>query len=150
MGDLWITVAWKSVLVAIRNAINWLFSNILREKKKQKIKTQGNISPAMLNMYEILQLFYLMLKHITESLRIWSKCLTLDCLCVCVCLLTQSFPTVCDPVDCSPPGSSIHGIFQARILECVALPSSRAPSQPRDWTRISYVSCIASGFFTTS
>ena len=40
----------------------------------------------------------------------------------------------CDPLDCSPPGSSVHGILQARILEWVAMPSSRGSSQPRDGT----------------
>ena len=48
---------------------------------------------------------------------------------------------LCNSMDCSPPGSSIHGILQARILEWVALPSSRGSSQPSDRTRISYVSC---------
>ena len=51
-----------------------------------------------------------------------------------------------DPMDCSPPGSSVHGILQARILEWVALSPSRGSSQPRDQTR---VSCIAVGFFTS-
>ena len=51
-------------------------------------------------------------------------------------------PTLCEPVDCSPPGSSVHGIFQARVLEWVAMLSSRVVSQPRDQTHISYVSCI--------
>ena len=46
----------------------------------------------------------------------------------------QSCPTLCDPMDCSPPGSSIPGILQARILEWVAMPSSRGSSRPRDWT----------------
>ena len=53
-------------------------------------------------------------------------------------------PTDCSPMDCSPPGSSVQGILQARILEWVAMPSSRGSSQPRDWTQ---VSCIASRFF---
>ena len=53
-------------------------------------------------------------------------------------LVTQSYPTLCDPVDCSPPVSSVHGIFQARILE----PSSRGSSQPRDQTHLSCNSCI--------
>ena len=44
--------------------------------------------------------------------------------CCCCCLVTQSYPTLCDPNDCSPPGFSVHGIFQARILEWVAMPSS--------------------------
>ena len=44
----------------------------------------------------------------------------------------QSWPTLCDPLDCSPPGSSIYGILQARILEWVAIPFCRGSSQPRD------------------
>ena len=52
----------------------------------------------------------------------------------------QFCPTLCDPVDCSPPGSSIHGILQARILEWVAISFSRGCSRPRDRTQ---VSCIA-------
>ena len=47
-------------------------------------------------------------------------------------LVAQSFPTLCDPMDCSLPGSSIHGIVQARILECSAIPLSRGSSRPRD------------------
>ena len=54
----------------------------------------------------------------------------------------QSCLILCDPVDNSPPGSSVHGIFQARILEQVVMSSSRRSSRPRDRTRISYVSCI--------
>ena len=56
--------------------------------------------------------------------------------------------TLCDPMDYSPPGSSVHGIFQARILEWVAISSSRGSYPPRDWTGISCVSCMAGGFFT--
>ena len=51
----------------------------------------------------------------------------------------------CDAMDCSPPGSSVHGILQARILEWVAIPFSRGSLQPRDRT---HVSCIAGRFFT--
>ena len=60
-------------------------------------------------------------------------------------IVTQSCPTLYDPVDCSPPGSSVHGILQARVLEWVATSFSRGSSQPRDQTQ---VSCIAGGFFT--
>ena len=52
-------------------------------------------------------------------------------------------------MDCRSPGSSVQGNFQVRILEWVAISSSRKFSQPRDWTHISCVSCIAGGFFTT-
>ena len=51
--------------------------------------------------------------------------------------VTQSCPTLCDPKDCSSPGSSIHGIFQARILEWVAISFSRGSSWPRDHTQFS-------------
>ena len=54
----------------------------------------------------------------------------------------QLWVTLCNSMDCSPPGSSAHGILQARILEWLAEPSSRRSSQLRDQGRISYVSCI--------
>ena len=60
-------------------------------------------------------------------------------------LVAQSCVTLCDPVDYSSPGSSDHGILQARILEWVAISSSRGSSPPRDWTQ---VSCIAGRFLT--
>ena len=50
--------------------------------------------------------------------------------------------TLCNPGDCSSPGFSVHGIFQARILECVAIPSSRESCWPREWAHISCVSCV--------
>ena len=58
----------------------------------------------------------------------------------------QLHPTLHDPVGYIPPGSSVHGILQARILERVATPSSRGSSQPRDRTRISSVSYICKRF----
>ena len=58
-------------------------------------------------------------------------------------LVPQSCLTLCNPMDCSLHGFSAHGILQARILEWVAMPSSRGSSQLRDQTRVSYVSCIA-------
>ena len=54
--------------------------------------------------------------------------------------VAQSCLTLCDPVDCSPPGSSVHGILQARILEWVAISSSRGFSRPRDRTQVSRIS----------
>ena len=59
--------------------------------------------------------------------------------------VAQSCLTLSDPMDCSPPGSSVHGIFQARILEWAAISFSRGSSQPRDRTR---VSCVADRHFT--
>ena len=60
-------------------------------------------------------------------------------------LVAHSCSTLWDPMDCSPPGSSVHGILQARILEWGANPFSRGSSPPRDQT---WVSCIAGGFLT--
>src|SRR5574337_21007 len=59
--------------------------------------------------------------------------------------VAQSCLTLCDLMDCSLPGSSIHGIFQARVLEWVAISFSRGPSRPRDGT---WVSCIVDRRFT--
>ena len=56
--------------------------------------------------------------------------------------LLQSCLTLYDPMDSSPPGSPVHGTLQARILEWVALPSSRGSSRPRDQTQVYYASCI--------
>ena len=63
--------------------------------------------------------------------------------------LLQSCPTLCDPIECSLPHFTVHGIFQARILKWVAMPSLRGYFQPRDWTHVSCISCIAGRFFTT-
>ena len=72
------------------------------------------------------------------------------CVCVCVCAHTcarafsvaQSYPALCGLIDCSLPGSSVHGIFQARILDWVAISYSKVSSRPRDWNCISYFSYI--------
>ena len=72
---------------------------------------------------------------------LYSLCCTIYC--CCCCLVTNSCPTLCDPMDCLP-GLSVHGIFQARILEWVAISFSRGSSWPRDRTQ---VSSIGSRFF---
>ena len=59
-------------------------------------------------------------------------------------LVAQSCPTVCDPMDWGPPGFSVHGLLQSRILDWIAILFSRGTSQPRDWT---LVSGIAGRFF---
>ena len=61
----------------------------------------------------------------------------------------QSYLTLCDPMNCSPPGSSVHEISQARTLEWIAISFSRGSSQPRDTTHVSYGSCTVGRFFTT-
>ena len=66
-----------------------------------------------------------------------------------LCVCTQSCLTLCNTMDCSPPGSADHEISQARILEWVAISFSRGSSQPRDQTHISCISCFADRLFTT-
>ena len=64
--------------------------------------------------------------------------------------VTQSCPTLCDPVDCSPPGSSVPGIFQARILEWIAISSSRDLSDPGiEPVSLTTSHALEGGFFTT-
>ena len=64
--------------------------------------------------------------------------------------VSQSCTTLCDPMDCSLPGSSIRGIFQARLLEWVAMPSCKESSWPRDRIQVSYASCIGRQILATS
>ena len=64
------------------------------------------------------------------------------------CMCAQLCPNLCDPMDGSLPGSSVHGDFQAIILEWVAISFSRGSFQPRDGTHTSCISCTAGGFFT--
>ena len=69
------------------------------------------------------------------------------CVCVCVCVLVaQSCLTLCNSMNCTPPGFSVQGILQARILEWIAIPFSRGSSRPRDGTQVSW---LAGEFFTT-
>ena len=80
-----------------------------------------------------------------RSLLYMRKLRHLSKLSINVCVYAQSAPTLCNHVDCSLPGSSIHGIFPVRIQKWVAISSSRASSRPRDQA---CVSCIAGRFFT--
>ena len=59
----------------------------------------------------------------------------------------QSCQALCDPIDCSPPSSSVHGILRARILECIVISSSRASSRPRDPTASPVFPTSAGRFF---
>ena len=80
--------------------------------------------------------------HVREILKVISVGVIMG-VCVATCLnwseVALSCPTLCDPMGYSLPGSSVHGILQARILEWVAIAFSRRSSQPRDWTRVSHI-----------
>ena len=66
-------------------------------------------------------------------------------LCSCACPNAQLCPTLCNPMCYCPGGSSVHGFFQASILEWIAISSSRESSRPRDQTCVSYISCVGRG-----
>ena len=75
-----------------------------------------------------------------QTLRLFLSCIT-----CCSCLVTKSCPAPCDPLDCSPPGSCVSGIFQARTLKWVGISFSRGSSWPRDRPRSP---ALAGRFFT--
>ena len=122
---------------------------------------QTNTHPCAISTYleTTMTTFSLLLLHYgaTEVLPSRAESFLFLSVCVCVCVCTrmhaQSRPILCDFMNCSPPSSSVYGIFQARILEWVATSYSRGSSRPRDQTHVSCVSCIvfsAGGFFTIS
>ena len=79
-----------------------------------------------------------MLTHLSWSTHSHQSNSDLICL-ICCCLVTKSWPTLCNPMDYRPQGPSLHGIFQARIMEWVAISYSSGSSQPRDQTGISCI-----------
>ena len=81
-------------------------------------------------------------RKLGSEAEIWKCCAVLK--------LLQLYPTLCDPMDRSLPGSSVHEIIQTRILEWVAISFSRGSSQPRDGTTSPMSPELAGGFFTTS
>ena len=91
---------------------------------------------------KLLPIKYLVLSHFIDMPILSVKLNT--SFCPPMCLVTQSCPTLCKPMNCSPPGSSVHGILQARILEWDAFSFSKGSSWPRDLTQ---VSCTAGRFF---
>ena len=112
-----------------------------------KATTPFTESCSIFEVFEIFEFEILKnLKYFT-NLNVWTSYLHYVCesglnltMWRCRCMCAQPCLTLCDPMDCSPPGSSVRGIFQARILEWVATSFSRGSSQPRDQT---HVSCIS-------
>ena len=86
-------------------------------------------------LIRISSLSYLIYPNITFSYALYAVCI-------------QLHPIVCNPLDCGPPGSCVHGILQARVLDWVAISCSRESSQPRDGTIISCHSYLAGRFLT--
>ena len=116
------------------NALNGNGLNILNEDRdgQSRLKSKKQLYVAYKK-----PLFILYIK--THRLKVWRK---IHFAAAAPAALLQSCPTLCVSTDCSPPGSSVHGILQARMLEWVAVPSSRGSSRPRERTHVSYVTCI--------
>ena len=142
--------------VSEMNSQHKIIPNVIRRKEKWIYNGQNQPISSTLGLrwlylpvssWILLYLFILLLS--LESVILegrahalfisWSLAPNIDI----ACQITQSCLTLCDSMDRSLVGSSVHGIFQVRILEWVAMPSSRGSSQPRDGTHISYISCIS-------
>ena len=111
--------------------------NVKRNEKLINVLMGQNVSKNETNMQMIINL-----NISSGSVYTWNFNLIIDTK---ESEVSQSCLTLCDPVDCSLLGSSVHGIFQARVLEWVAISFSRGSSQPRDRTQ---VSCIVGRRFT--
>ena len=106
------SLSTEHIFYVIKSAGTW-------GRKKYELIGTWNIFPPQKTILEILEL---------EFSGILSACMHIKWL--------QLRPTLCDPMDCSPPGSSVHGILQTKILEWVAMPSSGGSPRPRDWISV--------------
>ena len=116
---------------------------------QQKIRKMDHLPGDFTANFNFLSLSLSNCRQYGEIILTYKKCVYLIShllLCMHAKLLLLC-PTLCKSMDCSLPGSSVHGIPQARIMEWVTVPSSRGSSQPRDRASVSGVSCIAGGFF---
>ena len=113
------------------------------DTEKTVIYEPGSSPHQMLNLSSALGL--LSLQNCKKSIPVVYKPLVYD---YHACLVAQSCPTLCNPMHCSPLGSSVQGILQKRILQWVAISFSKGSSRLRDQTCVSCVSCIAGRFFT--
>ena len=115
--------SWVSNLHAPFTLDGWLYLH--SSQKKAKPTTKLSPFSELIKSYRFISLSLL-----TTTLHLFKVKV----------LVTRSCPTLCNPMDCSPPGSSVHGVLQARILEWVAIPFSRGPSRPRDQSWVSHIS----------
>ena len=95
--------------------------------------------------FYLVPLSFFPFRSLASEASLWILTQAVCCFFLFLRLVTHSCPILCNLRDCSPPGSSVHGIFQARILEWVAIPFCRGSSWPTDWTS---VSSIVGRFFT--
>ena len=136
----WINELWDTQIMDYRSALKR--NEISSHNKIWKNLKVKEVSLKMLPAV-ILTTWHSRKSKTMETIKISgcqeSTCVSTSYICICA----HSCLTLCSPMDCSLPGSSVHRIFQARILEWVATCYSRGSCQPRDWTRgIPHVSCI--------
>ena len=132
---------WINVTCFLHNLISYTTSCSQTTVVPWMILKINHLSQALMCIWPCISVEYLMWKW--SVLRIMWIVFT-----YLACMHAKSLPlclTLCNPMDFTPPGSSVHGILQARILEWVAMPFSRGSSWPRDRTQVSR---LAGGFFT--
>jgi len=132
------TLEWKSSF--------WILNKMKCLKKKSKMFC---IIGQVINLWISFPRNYIGMKYFVDfheisffhSLKLAESSSTCQSLlwvyCCCPCLVTKLCLILCNPMDCDPPGSSVHGILQAGILEWIAIFFSRGSSRPRDWTQVS-------------
>ena len=112
----------QNTLGEMRGQMNHKLESKTAERNISNLKYADNTT-LMAESEEELQSFLMKVKEESET---------------CVCLVIRSCPTLCNSIDCSQSGSSVHGMSQARILEWVSISFSRRPSPPRDQTHICF------------
>ena len=135
----------KSVL--FKKVLEYTFNSILMLKGLMD-KQYNNNNYLLLSADSVIDMLHVVSQYSKICLEL-SLILSLMLRNVCVLNHFSHVRLSVTPMDFSSPGFSVHGILQARILECVAMSSSRGPYRPRDQTSVSCSSCIASRFFTT-
>ena len=129
----WILVAWYSRWVSSQINLSWL-AELPRVSWRLSLQFQA-VSPSLFPQWLD---WWDPFSYSTEnSFYLLKVILLLEV--VHACSVSQLCPTICNPMDCSLPGSSVHGILQARILEWIAISFSRGSLQPRGWILVSYI-----------
>ena len=118
---------WKVPTDISHNAkiLNKILENKTKNVEKNLYHNQVGFLPAIQGLFNI--------RNVNNNNVIYYACVCAKSLQLC--------PTLCDPIGCSPPGSCVHGILKARVLEWVSMPSSRGFSWPMAQTQVSYISC---------
>ena len=129
--------------LTLTNLISWCLNVVCHERKmgskrkKTKLKKRKPAGFRKIWNYHCKALYCFLYKERKKRVyRCWKTHFK-----ICVHVGRSVMPNSLQPMDCSLPGSSVHGILQARILEWVAISFSRGSSRPRDRTHISYISC---------